>query len=165
MSEKEELLSKVKEKFGFIPNIIEELSVSPEATELYLNGQEILSNGILNDKERNAAMLAVSALNNCDYCTVAHAKLSKSSGISDETIKSLSTRKVPNDNELAPISEAVSLLQEKKGWLAKEDLQNLEGKGISKQKPYEIVAIIAVKTITNYVNHISRIEIDEKFSS
>jgi AhpD family alkylhydroperoxidase len=165
MSKKDELLRGVKEKFGFVPNIIEELSTSPEATELYLKGQEIIARGVLNDKERNAAMLAVSALNDCDYCTTAHAKSSKSAGISDESIQSISSRKSPNDDQLAPVYEAVSLLQDKKGWLDKDDVQNLEGKGISKQKLYEIIAIIAVKTITNYVNHISSIEIDKEFSS
>jgi alkylhydroperoxidase family enzyme len=51
----------------------------------------------------------------------------------------------------------------KKGWLPQENLEALEDRGIDQQQLYEIIAIIGLQTISNYINHIAGTEVDEEF--
>jgi hypothetical protein len=50
-----------------------------------------------------------------------------------------------------------------RGWLGRPDLERLAAEGIGLPQLYEIVALVGLKTISNYVNHIAHTEIDEAF--
>jgi len=39
---REEIFAKARERFGFVPNVIKELSVAPVVAEAYLKGIEVL---------------------------------------------------------------------------------------------------------------------------
>lgn len=54
---------------------------------------------------------------------------------------------------------------EKRGWLTPEELRQAEAKGISRNRLYEIIAYIGLKTMTNYINHIAHTPIDAQFES
>jgi hypothetical protein len=43
----QEIRESVKEKWGFVPNLVEQLVVSPETARLYLEGSEIVAGGVL----------------------------------------------------------------------------------------------------------------------
>ncbi len=44
---------------------------------------------------------------------------------------------------------------EKRGWLDDSDMNEFEQIGIERNQIYEIIAFIAVKTISNYIHHIA----------
>jgi alkylhydroperoxidase family enzyme len=50
-----------------------------------------------------------------------------------------------------------------RGWLKAPDVERLRSEGIDRAQVYEIVALIGLKTISNWVNHIAHTEIDEPF--
>jgi len=161
---KQEILDKVKQGFGFIPNVIEGLAESPAAATVYLEGMKILGEGSLNEQERQTAILTISKLRNCDYCVAAHSVLANNAGLSRENIDFLKAGRAPKNANLATIFEATSLLLEKQGWLSEEDLSSFSEKGLDRSKIFELIAIIAMKTITNYVNHINKTEVDKEFA-
>jgi len=41
----------------------------------------------------------------------------------------------------------------------------LQSLGVSRPELYELIAIIALKTISNYINHIQRTEVDTAFKA
>ncbi len=51
-SKSQAILNDVKQTFGFVPNVLQELSVSPSALQVYLKGQEILAEGALTALEQ-----------------------------------------------------------------------------------------------------------------
>jgi len=161
---KQEILSKVKQSFGFIPNVIEGLAESPAAATVYLEGMKILEEGSLNEQERQTAILTISKLRDCDYCVAAHSVLADNAGLSRANIDLLKAGRAPEDKNLATVFDATSLLLEKQGWLSEEDLSKFSEKGLDKPKIFELIALIAMKTITNYVNHINKTEVDKEFA-
>ena len=50
-----------------------------------------------------------------------------------------------------------------RGLLAPGDLTSLEAEGVDRSQLYEVVALIALKTLSNYVNHIAHTPVDEAF--
>ena len=76
-SKRDEVLAAAKKKFGFVPNLIKEMVKSPVAAQVYMKGQEAMSEAFLTNQEQQAIQLAISAINNCHYCTKAHSALSR----------------------------------------------------------------------------------------
>ena len=56
--ESNDMLSAVKAKFGFIPNVLQEFAKSPIAAKVYLQGQEIMSGATLTSKEQQVVIVA-----------------------------------------------------------------------------------------------------------
>lgn len=159
----DEILTQVKEKLGFVPNLFREMSISPSALLVYLDGQEALAAGFLSPRERQAVQLTVSAVNRCHYCQAAHEWLGGKVGISAEEREAIREGYVPADEKLATVVLATRQVLEKKGWLDVPALRALEQRGITRARLYEIIAYIGLKTISNYVNHIAHTPIDEQF--
>lgn len=157
------LLEQVKRKFGFIPNVLREMSASPAALEAYIGGQESLAKGSLTPQEQQAVQLAVSAFNRCDYCQAVHVRISSTVGMSKEDIEAIRTGSLPDSTDLAAIVEATRSLLDRKGWVEDTAVRAFEQRGVTRAKLYEIVAYIGLKTISNYVNHIAHTQIDKEF--
>ncbi len=161
-----EVFGAIKKKFGFVPNILRELGeTAPAVLNVYLGGQEALVQSSLNARELNVAMLAVSWVNDCDYCKAAHSTLLKGTGLGREDIDAVAEGKTLSDKRLDSIARATRSIADKKGFLTSEDLADLKKQGLGRTQIYEIIAVIGIKTISNYVNHINHTPIDPQFSA
>ena len=158
-----EILAAVKRKFGFIPNLVKEMVASPAVAQVYLNGQEVMAEASLTNKEQQAVELAVATYNECTYCTAAHGTLGKLAGISPEDLGAIKSGNLPQDERLRALVSATHLLLEKRGWLHTDQLQSLAAVGIDRAQVYEIIALIGLKTISNYINHVAHTEVDRQF--
>jgi alkylhydroperoxidase family enzyme len=87
------------------------------------------------------------------------------SGLSENDVEAVMSGELPGEDRARAIVEATRLVLDRRGWLDASDLQSLEAKGISRAQLYEIIAYVGAKTITNYVNHIARTEVDPAFSA
>ncbi|MBI4383124.1 MAG: carboxymuconolactone decarboxylase family protein [Nitrospinae bacterium] len=160
----ENILGKVRQEFGFVPNVIKEMVHSPAVAELYFGGIKTLRSASLNEREIQAISLTVAAFNGCSYCVAAHCTIAKKSGIDEKDIEALSKGDAPENNRLKTLTIASQLILEKKGWLNEMDLSDLADKGIDKTQIYEIVAVIGLKTLATYINHIAHTPIDKEFA-
>ena len=160
----EEVLQAVEEQFGFRPNLIEEMVRSPAAARVYLGGQGAMEDASLTGSEQQAVQLAVAAFNHCHYCTAAHAGLARQTGVDDDDVEAIREGGLPEDERIRTLVKATRLVLEKHGWLDAGDLEELEAAGVDRGQLYEIVALVGLKTISNYVNHIAGTEVDPEFS-
>ena len=160
----EQIRNQVKQAFGFVPNVVETMiEHNPTVAEFYLTGSDLLGKGSFSEKEHQAVIIAVSSYNGCNYCTTAHSALAKKAGVADEDIKALADQAAPSEERLSALAEATWLIQDKDGWLKEDDMQKLKQKGVTKSDVYEIISLIGLKTVSNYVNHINGTEIDPQF--
>ena len=158
-----EILLDVKKKFGFIPNVLQELSASTSALQVYLDGQEHLAKGVLTSVEQQVVQLTVASFNDCHYCQAAHQFLGKQAGLSFSDLKAIREGRAPEDSNAAFICLVTRMLLEKRGWVEDDQRKEWEAAGLSREKLYEIVAYIGLKTITNYVNHMAHTPVDGVF--
>ena len=159
------IFTAVEKAYGWVPNLIQEMSTSVPTAQVYLSGQEALAKGALTPKEQQAVQLTVAAFNDCHYCQSAHGWIGKKVRIADKDLEAIRAGQIPADPAVEPIAEITRLLLEKPGWLTPDELLTAEQKGISKAKLYEVIAYIGLKTISNYINHIAHTEVDRQFSS
>ncbi|WP_456428989.1 carboxymuconolactone decarboxylase family protein [Rhodocaloribacter sp.] len=159
-----EVLDQVENTYGFIPNVYREIAEhSPVVAEIYLKANDLFKGASLTPQETQAVILAVSAYNDCHYCTKAHRTVGKMVGLPDDEIDALIAGGLPEDARLRALAVATRRLMGKRGWLGDDDLAEFEALGLDRGQIYEIVALIGIKTISNYVNHIAHTEIDPQF--
>lgn len=161
----QEILEQVKHKYGFVPNVLREMSASPAALQVYVTGQDALAKGSLSAIEQQAVQVTVAAHNACEYCQAAHSWIGQKVGITPKDLEAIKTGTRPQNTEVAGIVEAARALLERRGWLAEEQLRALEESGVTRAKLYEVIAFIGLKTMSNYVNHIAHTPIDDAFQT
>ena len=160
----EALLETVKSKFGFIPNVLKEMAKNPAILKVYLEGNEALaSSSLLTEPERQVVMLTVSRVNGCPYCQAVHKALSKKAGVAAEVIDAVVQDSLPAAPWERALVTATRLLMEKRGWLEASDMEDLGKQGLTRPLLYELTGIIAIKTISNYINHMAHTELDPQF--
>jgi AhpD family alkylhydroperoxidase len=147
------ILASAREKFGFEPNLIREMVKSPAAAQVYLGADVAMEDAALGTVEQEIVKLAVSTRNKCHYCTKAHWLGGRMAGAGEADLNTILRGSIPQDERLGRLVEAAFLIMDKQGWLDAEDLRNLEARGIDRRQVYDIVALIAQKTISNYINH------------
>lgn len=157
------ILTEVETKFGFVPNLFKEMSVSPAALLVYLSASETLAQGSLTPREQQAVQLTVSSVNGCHYCQAVHSTLGAKAGMKDEELRAIRDDKVTATDPLNAVVHATRLLMDKKGWLDANDLRSLASQGITKARLYEIIAFIGLKTFSNYIDHIVHTAVDGQF--
>lgn len=161
----QEILERVNRTYGFVPNVLREMSASPAALQVYVAGQDALAKGSLSPREQQAVQVAVAAHNSCDYCQAAHGWIGRKVGVTAQDLEAIKTGTRPQNKEVAAIVEATRALLERRGWLGEQELQTLEKNGVPRAKLYEVIAFIGLKTISNYVNHIAHTPIDDAFQT
>lgn len=161
----ESIYAGVEKAYGWVPNLIKEMSASVPTVQVYLSGQEALAKGSLTPKEQQAVQLTVSAFNSCHYCQAAHAWIGQKVRIASDDVAAIRTGQSPRDSSLASIVETTRLILEKRGWLSEDEIRKAEANGITKTRLYEIISYIGLKTITNYINHIAHTPMDAQLQA
>jgi len=161
----QEVRDTAEQALGLVPNVITEITdENPAVAEAYLTSTGILEeNGVLSPAEQQAVILAISSYNDCHYCTKAHAVVGQQAGLDAETVETINEGGIPDDSRLRALVQATRRILGKRGWLSDADESEFQDLGLGRPELYEIVGLIAIKTISNYVNHVAGTEIDEPF--
>jgi AhpD family alkylhydroperoxidase len=153
----------VRAKFGFVPNLIREMARSPAAAQVYLRGQDAMAGASLSRPEQQLVQLAVAVYNECPYCRAAHRAGCRGAGVAPAEIDLVEKGALPEDRRFRNLVSATWQVLDTRGWLGASDLANLEAEGVGRAQLYEVVALVGLKTISNYVNHIAHTAIDAEF--
>ncbi len=161
----EQVHDKAEEALGFVPNLITEMTKeNPAVGDTYLTAQGLLQEGgVLSAAEQQTVILAVSSYNDCHYCTKAHAVAGQQAGLDAETVEAINAGGLPDDDRLRSLTQVTRRILGKRGWLSDADEAEFADLGLERPELYEIIGIVAIKTMSNYVNHIAGTEVDEPF--
>ena len=154
---------KIKAKFGFVPNLLAEIGRSPATLELYMQGQAALAQGSLTPKQMQAVQLTVSSMNGCFYCLAAHGTIMKQLAVAPEDVQAIIDGRLPADEDLAIVVLAARRVWERHGHLSPEEIRRFETQGVDRVKLYEIIGLIALKVVTNFIDHLNEITTDPQF--
>ncbi len=158
----QQLYDQAQSTFGFVPNLIKEMAISPVPAKLYLIAQEYLRDGVLSAQEQNAVQLALATDNECHYCVPAHWAAAKMAGMDACDLNAIRQGHAPENPEFNGLIYAARLIHSKQGRLSKSDYDDLDAWGIDRPKLYEIVVLLALKTLTHNINHIANTIVDEE---
>jgi len=152
-----EFHARANDLFGFIPAYFDDLENSPAVANAYLSALEALKDGVLTKGERNIIMLAVSAANDATYCMDVHRAMAQVKDAETQDVNLIAMQELPNDMRLRALTQTTWRLLDRRGRLDVNDLNYLGSYGIEHRQIYEVIAIIGVKTIANYIQHIRNI--------
>jgi uncharacterized peroxidase-related enzyme len=159
-AEQSVLLDATKRQLGRVPNLYATLVNSPAALRGYLALRESLAEGVLTERQREQLALLVAQENDCDYCVAAHTmrgerllKMTK-----DEL---LATRRAEDPDPHTAAILSVSAAAVRTGGRVGDDLMaGARAAGVSDAELAEIVAHVALNTLSNYFNHLARPVLD-----
>jgi uncharacterized peroxidase-related enzyme len=159
-------LEGVQKAFGFIPNLMGVFAHSPEMLKGYLALDAEYNKTSFTPQERTFALLAASLENECGYCTAAHSTIAKAFlKVPAETVAAIRAGESTGNKKTDAIITLVRELVSKRGHASPEAIENFLAVGYTKIQVMELLMAIALKTISNYLDHISPAPLDAAFQS
>ena len=156
----QELLKAVQQSLGSVPNLFRITSNSPVVLEGYLNLNGALAKGALSAQNRERIALAVAQTNGCNYCLAAHQYLATHlAKLTPAEINANRAGSSMDAKAAAAVAFAVTVTQ-KRGKVSAAEFTAVRGAGYSDAEILEIVAHVALNTLTNYINEVFETVID-----
>jgi uncharacterized peroxidase-related enzyme len=160
------VLEKTKAQAGFMPNMYAGMVNSPGLLETYLDGYaRFCKDSSLTPVEQEVVLLTISRVNGCDYCVAAHSMIAdQMSKVPPQVTDAIRDgRKIP-DQKLAALSTFTETMLATRGLPSKADVETFRGAGYEERHVLEIILAIAVKTLSNYSNHLFHTPLDRMFA-
>ncbi len=152
------IFNSLEEQIGFVPNLFATYAHSENALKNYIDFSGASTS--LRAKEKEAVNLAVSQVNNCDYCLAAHTAIAKMSGFNDEQIIELRQGKASFDAKLDALAKLAKNITENRGNTDANVLEAYFNAGWTKENLIDTISLVGDKTISNYINNTTKIPVD-----
>lgn len=150
-----ERLATVKQAWGFVPNLHGMLAESPVALEAYDTLFGLVAKSTLTPVEQQVVYQAVNVFHGCEYCTAGHSYLSRAAGMDEGVLQALRNGAPVADARLEALRRFAELVVRERGLAGDAAVDALIAAGFTKENVLEVVTVIATKTISNYVNHLT----------
>lgn len=158
------LLKGLEQAFGFVPNLSRVLAESPATLKGYVTLSKIFDESAFTPAERQVIILAINEYNECHYCVAAHSIAAERSGVPGHAIEALREGEPIDDPRLETLRRFTERVVDQRGWLDKEEIQAFIDAGFTRAQVLEVILGVALKTISNYTNHIAETPLDEAFA-
>jgi len=154
------LLTGIKAAFGFVPTMFEYMAEAPTTIEAYLQLNELVSKTSFNVSEQQIALMAVSVENKCEFCIKAHKAIGKMKGANVESLAALAEGQVISNSKDRVLAEFVRLVVHERGRITLADQEKFLSAGFTRQNILEVMLIVSIKTLSNYINHLTQPEVN-----
>ncbi|HHI92584.1 MAG TPA: carboxymuconolactone decarboxylase family protein [Gammaproteobacteria bacterium] len=154
-----------EQAFGFIPNLYGVFAESPTAIAAYAAINEALKHCALTPVEQQIVALTVSIKNNCDYCVAAHSVIANMVQMPADTLQQLRQQQPLSDARLEALRQYTLAVLEHRGWVPTKNLQAFQIAGYTQQHMLDILTVVALKTLSNYTNHLAHTPLDRQFAA
>lgn len=161
------VLEKAHKQVGFIPNMYANMVHSPAVLDTYLDGYAAFrKDSGFTPVEQEVVFLVISRENGCEYCVSAHSFLAdKASGVPTEVTDAIRDGQPLSDAKLQALADFTRTMVNSRGLPGRAQVEGFLAAGYSERQILEIVLAIAVKTLSNYSNHLFHTALDERFSA
>ena len=161
------VLESAQAGLGFVPNMYAVMANSPGLLETYQHGYALFrQESGFTPAEQEVVFLSISRENGCHYCMAAHSfvadHVSKVPVPVTDAIRD--GRSVP-DAGLAALSTFTAAMVASRGQPGRQEVESFLAAGYSERHILEIILAIAVKTLSNYSNHLFHTPLDEVLAS
>jgi uncharacterized peroxidase-related enzyme len=157
-------LQAVKSKYGFIPNLLGEFAESPAAVEAYAALSGIYGKTQLSAPEQQIVLLTASFENDCTYCMAAHSTVAKGAGLSDEALSAIRDGRALPDVRQNALADFTRAIVRERGFAGQAAVDAFLAAGFTRANIFDVVTGVALKTMSNYTNHIAETPVDDAFA-
>jgi uncharacterized peroxidase-related enzyme len=160
-------LEQAKAALGFIPNMYAGMANAPGVLQTYLDGYAAFrAHSGFTPAEQEVVFLTISRENACEYCMAAHSMIAaKVSNVPADALGALRSGARIAEPRLAALSSFTSHLFTTRGRPTAASLKAFVDAGFSQEQVLEIILALAVKTLSNYANHVNDPKLDDAFAA
>lgn len=149
------VLEATKKAWGFVPHLQGTLAESPVALEAHETLFALAGKTSLSPIEQQVALLAVSVFHGCEYCTMGHTYLVRSVKTPEAVVQALRTRTPIEDARLQALRSFTEAVVRERGHAGDAAVETFLRAGFTRAQVLEVLVIVALKTISNYANHLT----------
>jgi len=157
-AEVQAIFSDIQKTYGFIPNLFAYMAEAPTTIKAYLELNKLIEKTSFTTAQQQVALMAASVENGCDFCTTAHHAIGKMKQANEQTLKALNAQTTIDDAQDKVLVDFVQLVVKKRGRLSSDDINKFLDAGFTKQQILEVMLIVSIKTLSNYINHLTHPE-------
>lgn len=160
------VLEKIQKTYGFIPNLMATFANSPAVLLGYLAMDGVFEKGTFSHVERQLILLAASEENKCNYCSAAHSTIAKRFlHAPAETITAVREGKPLADKKQNALVNLVREIVRERGFASPTTVDAFLEAGYRRPQVMELLLGVALKTVSNYLDHLSPTTIDQAFAA
>ena len=156
-------LEQLQQAFGFIPNIAGAISNSPKLVAALVGVFQQVHSSSLTEQEIQIVLLTDAVANSSAYAVAFHTALALGQGVRSEETDAIRARLMPKDQRFAALSTLAKTLIEKRAHLEEQELDTFLAAGFTKEQIFEVIAVVAASTITNYAGTIANPPLEDQF--
>jgi len=158
------ILEQIKRTNGFIPNLMAIFAHNPTVLKGYIALETAYEHGSFTPRDRQIILLATSVENNCNYCTAAHSTIAQAFLFTpSEIISAIVRGKDIPDRKIHALVTLVREVVRQRGYVSDTTIQDFLSVGYTREQVMELLLGVAMKTISNYVDHISPVPLDSQY--
>lgn len=160
-----EVLQKALKQVGFVPNMYANMVNSPGLLNTYLDGYAAFrADSGFSSVEQEVVFLVISHENGCEYCVGAHSFLADAkSGVPKEVTDAIRDGRPIPDAKLEALAAFTRVIFASRGLPDRKQVDAFLSAGYAERQILEIVLALAVKTLSNYANHLFHTPLDPVF--
>ena len=157
------LLEGAQKSLGFIPNLFATFADSPATLKAYLQLSELLGQSDLDATEQQIVAIAASRENGCTYCVAAHTTIAQMSHVDPDTITALRNGTPLPSAKHEALRSFVNAVVNQRGNVSQQELETFYAAGYSQKHALSVILGVTMKVLSNYTNHIFKLELDAAF--
>jgi alkylhydroperoxidase family enzyme len=159
-------LKKIQKASGLIPSQAAIFAHNPIVLRGYMGLDAVFEKGCFTPRERQLILLAASAENHCNYCTAARSRVLKAVlRMTPDTVIAARIGMPVVDPKLDALATLVEELVHERGYAKEEAIRKFIAVGYRKEQVMELLLGIALKTISNYLDHIPPVPVDRSYTA
>ena len=164
-AESRSFLETARRAYGFVPNLLGTMATAPALLEGYMTLAGIFEKSDLSETERQIILMTNNRVNGCVFCMAAHSTLAQMKGVPADVIEALRSGSPIGDARLEALRQFAIVINQSRGWPSGEQIEALLAAGYTRQTVLEVILGTALKTLSNYTNHIASTELDSVFAT
>ena len=158
-SKSRELLGRIQQAFGRVPNMFRAVAHSPAALAGMWGFFGALSTASLPKAIGEQIAVAVAERNACHYCLAAHTALGQQAGLTREALQAAQAGQASDPRTAAILRFALALV-EQRGQVQASEVAAVRAAGLDDAEIVEVIAHVALNLYTNYVNVALAVPVD-----
>jgi uncharacterized peroxidase-related enzyme len=159
------LLQQIDKQLGFVPNLFATFAESAAVLEGILALDASISKGTLTKVEQQIVKVAVSTENACTYCVAAHSTIAGMLKARPDVVTAVRNGAPVPDPKLDALVAFTRTVIRNKGFSPEAAVSALLAAGYTKAQAIEVVGLVGLKTLENYVHALTKAPLDAAFEA
>ncbi len=156
------ILTETRKQLGFVPNLYANMANTPDVLDTYMHGYRLFrQNPRLSPAEQEVIFLVISLENGCHYCVAAHSMLAHNmSNVPAAVIEAIRDGGSIPEPRLRALAAFTQVLLQTRGNPSPDAARDFLDAGYTELHILDIIHAIAIKTLSNYTNHVFHTAVD-----